>query len=216
MTVEIINCDQGTLEWFEHRRGIPTASMFQTVMASGKTPGTASLGRAKYMRVLAGQIITRECIEGYTNDHMARGAVQESAIRKHYAFENDVEPVAAGFIKNGRAGYSPDSLIGQDGLVEVKSKIPDLLIELLLADRFPPEHRWQCQGGLWVSEREWIDFVAGWVSDIDVSPERRLPLFVKRAYRDEPFILEIKMAVDKFNQDLADLVEKIRRYGMEP
>lgn len=213
MTVEIVNCEQGTLEWFEHRRGIPTASMIQTVMSGAKSAG---LGRAKYMRVLAGQLITGECIEGYVNDNMNRGNAQESAIRKHYAFENDVEPIAVGFIKNGRAGYSPDSLIGDNGLVEIKSKIPDLLIELLMADRFPPEHRWQCQSGLWISEREWIDFVAGWVSDVDVSPERRLPLFVKRAYRDEPFILEIKMAVDKFNQELANLVEKIRTYGVAP
>lgn len=215
MAVEIINCEQGTDEWFAHRAGIPTASMFQVILASGKSPGSPSVGRARYLRTLAGQIITGQVIEGYTNSHMDRGNQQEDAIRNQYAFEQGVEVERIGFVKNGRAGYSPDSFVGTNGLFEAKSKIPELMIEALFADEFPQEHRWQCQGGLWVAEREWIDISLGWRPD-DVPMDRQLPILTKRAYRDEAFILQIKMAVDKFNTELAEMVEKIRRWGLAP
>lgn len=209
MAIEIINVEQGTREWHEARAGIPTASCFHMVLASGKTPGSRSLTRDKYMRTLAGEIITGQCVEGYRSADMDRGHVMEAEIRRQYAFEQDVEPKLIGFVRNGSKGYSPDSFIGDDGLFEAKSKLPDLLIECLLADRFPPEHRAQCQGGLWVSEREWCDIAIGWFP----KEGRPMPLFTKREYRDERYILDLKIAVDKFNNELADMVEKIRRYG---
>lgn len=209
MAIEIIDVEQETPQWHLARAGIPTASNFATVMASGNTPGSRSLTRDKYMRTMAGEIITGQCVEGYRSADMERGNVQEAEIRRQYAFDRDVEPKLIGFVRNGQKGYSPDSFIGNDGLLEVKSKIPDLLIECILADRFPPGHKAQCQGGLWVAEREWCDIAIGWVP-FSVEP---LPLFIKREYRDERYILDLKIAVDKFNNELADLVEKVRRYG---
>src|SRR4051812_4435301 len=108
--MEILNMDQGSPEWFAARAGIPTASMFATVMASGKNGGE-SKGRRTYMLKLAGEIITGEPMDNYSNGHMERGHVMEPEARDLYSFMTDAEPELVGFIRNGRKGASPDSLI---------------------------------------------------------------------------------------------------------
>lgn len=198
MSVQIINCEQGTEDWFIARAGIPTASKFSTVMAKGE-----GKTRAKYMRQLAGEIITGKPMESFSNGHMERGHVMEPEARDLYSFATDTAPEQVGFIRNGRKGCSPDSLVGSNGMLEIKSKLPDLLIECIERDDFPPEHRAQCQGALWVAEREWIDIVVYW-------PE--MPVFIKRAYRDEKYISDLSKAVDAFNDELSQLVERVRAY----
>jgi hypothetical protein len=196
----VINCEQGTAEWFEARMGIPTASMFATVMAKGRDGGDSKT-RRDYMLKLADEILYGEPYESYSNDHMARGKVMEPEARDLYAFMADAEPELVGFIRNGDAGCSPDSLIGKNGLLEIKSKLPPLLLDCALADKFPAEHVAQCQGALWIAEREWIDLAVYW-------PKR--DLFVKRAYRDEAYIKRIETAVAVFNEELALTVDQIR------
>lgn len=201
--MQIIDCEQGTEEWFRARAGMPTASEFATVMASGRGGGD-SKSRRTYMLKLAGEILTSEPMENYSNAHMERGKQMEAEARDYYAFTKGVEPQQVGFIVNGPKGCSPDSLIGDAGMLEIKTKLPHLMIETILKDEFPAEHKAQCQGALWVAEREWIDIIVYWP---------RLPLFVKRAYRDEPYIANLSAAVDDFNEELFALVEKIRGYG---
>ena len=72
-----------------------------------------------------------------------------------------------------------------------------------MSDEFPAEHKAQCQGALWVCEREWIDIAVYWP---------RLPLFVKRAYRDEAYIASIAKAVREFNDELAEIVARLRKF----
>jgi hypothetical protein len=183
--------------------GIPTASCFATVMAKGQ-----GKVRSKYMRQLAGEIITGEPMESYSNHHMERGKVMEAEARDLYAFMRDAEPEQVGFILNGRKGCSPDAMVGTDGLVEIKSKLPDLLIECFeRGHTCPPEHLAQCQGALWVAEREWIDFVAYWP---------KMPLFVVRVTRDEDYIANLSSEIDRFNDELAEMVERIRRIEGTP
>lgn len=204
MTVQIIDCVQGTDEWFRVRAGMPTASEFSTIMASGRGGGESKTRRT-YMLKLAGEILTGEPMERFTNSAMDRGHAMEDEARNTYAFIKDVEPVQVGFIVNGPKGYSPDSLIGNDGLLEIKTAAPHILIDKLLTDgEFSPEHKAQCQGGLWVAEREWIDLVTYWPG---------LPPLVKRATRDEAYIASIARAVSQFNEELAEVVKTIRRYG---
>lgn len=203
---DILTCEQGSPEWYEARRGIPTASEFATVMASGRDGGDSKTRRT-YMLKLAGEIVTGELSESYSNEHMERGKLMESEARAHYALMTDADPELVGFIRSGRKGCSPDSLIGADGILEIKTKLPHLLIDVLLKDKFPAEHRAQCQGALWVAEREWIDIAVYWPG---------LPLFIKRAYRDEEYIRQISDAVDKFNDELAGIVDQVRRFGLPP
>jgi hypothetical protein len=202
--MRVVDCEQGTDQWFRARAGMPTASEFATVMAKGKDGG-ASLTRRKYLYTLAGEIITGQPTESYSNAHMERGKVMEDDARREYAFMYDAEPERVGFIVNGRKGCSPDSLIGDRGMLEIKTKLPHLLIETILADRFPAEHKAQCQGALWVAEREWIDIAVYWPG---------LPLFVKRAYRDEPYLKDLATAVDQFNEELDTVVQRVRSYGL--
>ena len=194
--------EQGSPEWRACRAGIPTASEFATVLAKGKDG--ASRTRQTYLYKLAGEIITGQPAESYSNGHMDRGTAMEAEARATYEFETDAVCERVGFIRNGRAGASPDGLIGANGLVEIKTKEPHRLIETLFRDGFPPEHKAQCQGQLWISEREWIDIVAYWPG---------LPLFVKRATRDEAYIRNLAEAVERFNTELDCIVERIRAYG---
>ena len=154
MPPEIFDCEQNGTEWLECRRGIPTASMFATVLAKGKDGG-ASKTRRDYLYKLAGEVITGQLTEGHSNAHMERGHAMEPEARSAYAFMYDHDPQLVGFIRNGRAGASPDSLIGDAGLLEIKTKLPHLMIEAMFRDDMPPEHRAQVQGQLWISEREW-------------------------------------------------------------
>jgi YqaJ-like viral recombinase domain len=197
---EIVDCEQGSESWWRARMGIPTASEFATVIASGRGGGDSKTRRA-YMLKLAGEIITGEPMESYSNGHMERGKSMEDEARNFYAFMTDAPIARVGFIRNGSKGCSPDSLIGSNGMLEIKTKLPHLLIELLLKDDFPPEHKAQCQGALWVAEREWIDISVYWP---------KLPPFIKRAYRDDSYIATLAKSVDEFNDELAATVEKVR------
>lgn len=202
---QFIECEQNSPEWFAARAGIPTASEFKTIIGI-KKDAKDKLTRAKYMRKLAGEILTGEVIEGYKNTHMERGHIMEDEARSHYAFMANVEPTRVGFVRNGNTGCSPDSLIGHNGILEIKTAFPDILIEKIEANAFPPEHRWQCQGNLWIAERDFVDLKIYWP---------RMPNFVKRSYRNEQEIKTISDAVDQFNDELAELVERLRRLGSD-
>jgi hypothetical protein len=202
--MEIFDFDQGSPEWLECRRGIPTASRFATVLAKGKTPGGPSVTRKEYLRRLAGEVITGQLSESYSNAHMERGHEMEPDARSLYAFMRDCDPMPVGFLRNGRAGASPDSLIGLGGLLEIKSKLPHLLIEAIERDDFPPEHKAQCQGQLLIAERAWLDIAIYWPG---------LPLVIYREQRDEPYIARLVDALDAFNEELDLLVERVRSYG---
>lgn len=201
---QIITCEQGTPEWLEARRGIPTASEFACLLASGRGGGESKT-RKTYLYKLAGEIITGQPTEGFSNAHMERGHEMEPEARAAYAFMRDVEPQQVGFIRNGRAGASPDSLVGSDGLLEIKTKLPHLMIEAIVRNDLPPEHRAQCQGQLWIAERDWLDFEAYWPG---------MPVFIHRTYRDEEYISQLAKAVDAFNEELDQIVEQIRNYAV--
>lgn len=195
---EVFAFDQGTPEWFSVRAGIPTASMYSTVMAKGR--GNAeSKTRRTYLLKLAGERLTGEPMDNYSNHHMERGTVMEPEARAAYAFMQDVEPQQIGFIRFGDTGASPDSLICDKGLLEIKTKLPHLQLDVLVRDEVPPEHMPQIQGQLWVADREWCDFVSYWPN---------LPIFVRRVYRDEKAIKEIAAAVSAFNDELHELVAR--------
>jgi hypothetical protein len=108
--MEIINCDQGSEDWFAARAGIHTASEFATIMANGGG-GSESKTRRTYLLKLAGERLTGEPMDSYSNHHMERGKVMEDEARRFYAFLTDHELCSVGFIRNGEKGCSPDSLI---------------------------------------------------------------------------------------------------------
>ncbi len=206
MTLQIITCEQGTPEWFAARLGIPTASEFETILTTPKSKGGESKMRRTYLNKLAGELLTGNPMEAVTTFHMERGKIMEDEARDYYAFLKNVEPERVGFMRNCDKGCSPDSLIGDSGMLEIKTALAHLMVDQLRKNEFPAEHKAQCQGQLWVAEREWVDLVVYWP---------KLPPFVQRAYRDEGYIANLAGAVDAFNAELQEVVASIRAYGKE-
>jgi hypothetical protein len=205
--MQVLDCPQNSDEWLYARLGIPTASEFKTVLAKGRN-GAASQGRRTYMQKLAGERITGEPADSFTNRHIERGHDLEPEARAYYAFETDNDPQLVGLIlaDDGNVGCSPDSLVGENGLLEIKTALPHILIDTILKDDFPPAHKAQCQGQLWISEREWVDIVVYYPN---------MPTFIKRAYRDEEYIAKLAQAVSEFNEELLEMVERVNCYGMK-
>jgi hypothetical protein len=200
VTITILDCAQGSADWFRARAGVPTASQFHCIMTSGRGGGESKTRRS-YLLKLAGERLTGEPLETYSNGDMERGQIMEDEARDLYAFMYDAEPQRVGFILNGDAGGSPDALIGDRGVLEIKSARAHILLDCLLKDEAPPEHTAQCQGLLWLAEREWIDLAVYWP---------KLPLFVKRIRRDETYIKKLSEAVAAFNAELHEVVERVR------
>lgn len=203
MAPVIHTCEQGSADWHQARAGLPTASEFECIVKRLKS-GAYSDTRRTYMLKLASEVLIGEPEESFTSYVTERGKRLEPEARDLYAMLHDCQPQQVGFITNHGAGCSPDALVGSDGLLEIKTKRGGLLIEAILADDFCSEHHAQCQGALWVAEREWIDLCVYWPG---------LPPFIKRATRDESYIANLASEVAKFNDELAAIVEKIRAYG---
>lgn len=203
--LEIFNFEQGTPDWYASRLGIFTTSNGDKVLPSEKPTVTEKKTRLKYLHQLAGEVVTGKPTDSYTNSAMARGHEMEPDARAAYEFLHDQKVETVGFVRNGPNGSSPDGLIGANGAIEIKSKQPNVLIPVLKSDEFPAEHKAQCQGVLWICEREWIDLICYW-------PE--MPLFVKRAYRDEAYIKKLSEAVAQFNDERDELVQWLRNYGV--
>lgn len=150
-------------------------------------------GAITYMYKLIGERVTGKPVESANTWQMQRGHELEPVARELYSMQTDNESVICGFMTNHDCGFSPDSLVGLDGISEIKTKEPHLQAALLFSNEVPSEHIAQVQGGLWISGREWCDFVS-------YCPG--MPLFVKKVFRDESFIDNIAYRVNKFYTEL--------------
>jgi hypothetical protein len=199
--LEVFDCAQNSPEWSAARAGVVSASMFSTVMAKGRS-GADSKTRKTYMQQLAAERIVRApCPTWDGNADTERGHEQEPEARSLYAFIRDAEPTQVGFLRRGPVGCSPDSLISDDGLLEIKTRKPHLQVALLEAGTMPPEHKAQVQGQLWISGRKWLDFMS-------YSPG--LPPFITRIERDPVYMADMAKAIREFLTELDALEARIR------
>jgi len=201
--IEVFDCPQQSPEWYAAKMGVPSASNFADVLAGG-----AGKTRSVYMRKLAGELVSGEPREEYSNNAMNRGNAMEPELRAMWQVISGKEPTQVGFIKRkirgGFAGCSPDALVEKEGILEIKSAAPHILIELLEADRVPPEHLPQCQGALFVTGRKYCELVVGY---------RGMPPLHKIIKRDETFIARLALGLEVFNDELNAMVKRIRNYG---
>jgi putative phage-type endonuclease len=175
--------EQGTDKWHALRRGVITASAIGKLLTATGKPANNDTSRAQLYQLLA-ERITGESDPGFYNDDMARGHLLEPYARGIYA--KNFDPVAeCGFVTlttptGGVLGYSPDGLVGNDGLIEIKCPRPKTHLKALLTGEVPSEYIPQVQTGLAVTGRRWCDYIS-------YSPG--LPLFVQRC-GPEPVIHE--------------------------
>jgi len=202
MSLEIFNeLEQGSPEWLAARCGIITASVVGQLI----TPKTVKPAANDTSRALA-MTLTAERITGYVepiqpNRDMERGTLSEPFARDLYS-ENYQTATEVGFMVRDdwgfRLGYSPDGLVGDKGLLEIKSPRQKKHLATILADEVPLEHMAQIQAGLLVSGREWLDFV---------SYCGGMPLYVTRVLPDEKWHKAILEAVTMFEESAAQMID---------
>lgn len=200
--MNISYCKQGSDEWLKARLGIPTASNFSKIITS---TGKESATLEKYAFDLATDTLLSKVEESYKNANMQRGNDLEAEARQAYIEAQDIFITVeeCGFITNNQFLYSPDGLVGEDGLIEIKCPLAKTHFGYILDDKCPSEYYAQCQGGLFITGRKWIDFVS-------YHPDFKRPLFIKRIERDEEFIGKLKELAQKTIVLRDEILSKIK------
>lgn len=197
---------QGTDEWFAARRGKVTASRVADLMARTKTGFSSS--RANYKAELLLEILTNTTAVGFVSEAMKWGTEKEPEARAKYS-ETIFEPVVeVGFVDHPDilgAGCSPDGLVGDDGIIEIKCPNTATYLEILLTDIIPQKWQTQIQMQLDCTGRKWCDFVCY---------DPRMPeggqIYVKRVERDEMFIATMREMIITFIEELNNDVAKVK------
>ena len=196
---------QGTDEWLEQRRGIVTASIVGRLVTT-KTLKPASNDESRGLAaMLIAERITGHTDPTYVSADMERGIADEPRARDVYA-EHYAPVTEVGFMVRDdwgfRIGYSPDGLVGDDGLIEVKSRRQKKHLQTILADAVPSENMAQLQCGLLVSGRSWIDYL---------SYCGGMPMWRKRVEPDERWFAAIEAAVRNFEETAAPTIAAYRK-----
>ncbi len=201
----IENIEQGTPGWLELRLGKVTASKFKDVMTNGRG-GKPSATAKTYMIKLVAEILRGESLPFFENDAMRWGTETEPQARAMYELKNDVEVKEVAFVElNEFVGVSPDGLVGNDGLLEIKCPNTETQIKRFLDNTgLPKDYESQVQGQLWVTGRKWCDFVS-FDPRIDVDAS----YIQTRVYRDEEYIAELEKKVSIFVEEMKEIINKL-------
>lgn len=198
--MKTLKLEQGSDEWFQARLGKPTGSGFSKIITPDK--GDKSKSYTTYLHELIAERLIRDREVTFKSEWMDRGNELEPFARSAYEFIHEVDVEQIGFILNDKEtiGVSPDGLIGNIGGLEIKCPKASTLVKWVLDDRLPLEYKPQVMGCLWVSEREWWDFIGYHPS---------MNLFIKRIYRDEDYIKKMSQHITDFTDELE---EKYQRF----
>lgn len=215
---------QGSGDWYDARRGLLTASEMKLIVTPAKLQYADNDKSRTHLYELLAQRISGHTEASYVSDDMLRGMEDEIIARTKYS-EAYGEVKEVGFITNDKwgftIGYSPDGLVGDDGLIEVKSRRQKYQVETIISGEVPVDYMLQVQTGLLVSERKWLDFI---------TYSGGLPMFTTRVYRDDmvhaaiyrvakEFEKKIKEKMDTYNARIANkenrLVATERRIEQE-
>jgi putative phage-type endonuclease len=194
-------------DWYAARCGKATASRFKDAMATLKN-GQPAQAQRDYLTELVVERLTGQPVQKFTTAAMLWGTEQEAAARAAYEQITGTEVEETGFIAHDTlyAGCSPDGLVDWDGLIEIKCPYNSAVhIETLLGG-MPTEHMPQVQGQMWITGREWCDFVS-----YDPRMPAELQLHVQRIQRDPSFIADLEARITSFLQQVGTQVEALRR-----
>jgi len=196
---------QGAPEWHELRRGIVTASTAGVLITpTGKIADNDTVRKLAYQ--LAAERLTGRVEKSFVSFEMERGHTEEVFARELYS-KTYTEVCECGFIESSdlgfRVGYSPDGLVGADGLIEIKSRHAKYQVQTICTQAVPGEYMLQLQFGLWVSKRKWIDFV---------QYSNGMAMYNHRVYPDPKTLALINEAVIAFE---ARVIAIINDYTMK-
>ncbi len=191
--------EQGSDDWLALRRGVITASTIGKLITPKGQPANNDTSRALLYQLLA-ERITGESEPSFYNDDMARGHLLEPLARglysTHYSPVRECGFVTMEFDRTV-IGYSPDGIVGDDGLIEIKSPRQKTHLRSLLNDEVPSEYMPQVQAALAVTGRDWCDFI---------SYAPGLPLFRKRCWREGALMTQLVAAAQAAEAQLTGLM----------
>jgi len=206
MNQPYINLEQGSDEWKQARLGHVTASNMAEVMSKGK--GTAeAVGRYKYKVRLVAERLTMTAGESYSNAAMQWGIEQEQFACIAYEAQKETFVDKIGFVLHPDIkwlGVSPDRIVGHEGLIEVKCPNTTTHLDYLFDNKVPAEYYKQIQCQLWVTGRQWCDFVS-----YDPRLPKRNQLLIVRTERDESLIKEMEVQTLQFLAEVETLIIKL-------
>ena len=197
--------EQKSPEWFAARLGKATGSRIAEIVAKTKSGDSAS--RGNYMAQLVIERLTNKQEESYSNDFMDWGNLQEPFARAAYEAATNVLVDEVGMITHPRiemSGASPDGLVGDDGLVEIKCPKTATHIETLLSKTVPGKYNIQMQWQMACTDRSWCDFVS-----FDPRMPEGLQMFLKRVPRDDALIKTLEDEVIKFLKEVDAKLEQL-------
>lgn len=197
--------EQGSEAWFAQRLGKVTASRVADVIAKTKTGYSTS--RDNYMAQLVCERMTNTVAESFTNTAMAWGTETEPLARAAYEAYADVLVDEVAMITHPTieaSGASPDGLVGDDGMLEIKCPNTATHIDTLLSQSVPGKYNTQMQWQMACTGRQWCDFVS-----FDSRLPTELQLFVKRVPRDNAYIAMLEEEVQKFLVELDGKIKKL-------
>ena len=198
--------EQRSTEWFTARLGKVTASRVADVIAKTKTGYSTS--RENYMAQLVCERMTGTQGENYSNAAMQWGTDQEPLARAAYEAIKDVLVDEVGFITHpliNAAGASPDGLVGDDGLIEIKCPNTATHIDTLLSDKVPSKYNTQMQWQMACTGRKWCDFVS-----FDPRMPDGLQIFIQRVDFDEQYVKMLEAEITEFLGELETKIEKLK------
>lgn len=196
---------QGSEEWRAARCGLVTASRVADVIAKTKSGWGAS--RANYMAELIAERLTGCPAEKFTNAAMQWGTEKEPDARSAYEFLSNADVVQIGFAQHPRiamSGASPDGLIGDDGLVEIKCPQTATHIETLIGQAVPAKYVTQMNWQMACTGRKWCDYIS-----FDPRMPPSMQLFVSRLSRDDAVIADLERTVIEFIAELEVKLSKL-------
>ena len=197
--------EQRTEEWFAQRIGKVTASRVADVMATIKSGEAAT--RKNYRMQLVCERLTGKKEESFTNSHIERGIELEPIARSMYEMKNGVFVTEIAFVEHATipmSGCSPDGLVGEDGLIEIKCPTAGNHVETLTSNKAPSKYMPQMQWQMACTGRKWVDFVS-YCAEL---PEH-LQLCIIRVNRDDEYITSMEKEVTEFLGEVTETVNKL-------
>ena len=198
--MKIYNFEQRTEDWYNIRKGKMTASNAETIIANGK-------GLETYIYNLMAEYYSSAEKENYINADMQRGIDLEPEAKIEFQFYTGLDIKEVGCVElNEYILASPDGLIGDDGLIEIKCPNDSIYFKLLLSNNIKPEYIAQMQMQMYVTERQYCYFVS-------YNPNFEKSLYIKKINRDEEMIDKLKKGLERGTQLIKEIKENFRKVG---